>query len=653
MEGLHNELREWAASEMGLPPQHVPSVSASKRLCVRQCADIWRFVISHVRSHRNAKIIKGNVLWYGSRKESAGSHKEKKILLEEISELKSKLQHDELKLKWLLPELTASLSTMESNYEKLRDVQRRSLLLTAYLRKKEQERAKLEETNNRIERHIHVYEEIEKKSNVKINLELPQSESVLAGASLPALEPAVLRDVKKATLMRYEFLKSLAHDSISESIRDAENEKQRRVSHQHWLSVVENVLTSHPANHILAALEHLAQQNTQNLKQLTASTDIHSEIEALKFRFGKSHLEDVSEARNMLPSVQVLMQEGWGECEELWVQQIPLRARVKRRLDRLTSLVKEFLQHLSEKSDSSENCQLERDAFDLELKYVILKAFRDTLLNQCHALEDENSKKTKQKCALKEKQLQIQQFRKLVARKQEQIQILIAGNSCSKSELKKSQVEVQQFVQMKVVLPVNEMTPEVSVLYGAVDQEVQQFRNISLPSLQRVTLDELHRVPMQELSIYRFDSPPAPGIYDLQDVCQRVTFPPYKAADKFFMHLSDLKAEQMRLQQQVIYCTEKVNTLQQQILSQQPEAQVLIQRIKEQDDEQIRELVPLVKRITEDYTRNLEQAREVQRAINDWWVQPAQFALPDERRYGLNMRDWQDRWLVAVKNTWA
>ncbi|XP_078511553.1 HAUS augmin-like complex subunit 5 [Lissotriton helveticus] len=636
---------------MGLSPQHVPSVSASKKLCVRQCADIWRFVISHVRSHKNAKIIKGNVLCFALQ-ESADSHKEKYTILKEISELKSKLQHDDMKLKRQLPELTASLSTMESSYEKLRDVQRRSLLLTAYLRKKERERAKVEETNSRIERHICAFEEIERKSNVKINLDLAQSESILTGASLPALEPTVLRDVKKATLMRYEFLKSLAHDSISDSVRAADKEEQRQASHQQWLSMVENVLTSHPANHILSALEHLAQQNSQNLKQLTASTDIHSEIEGLKFRFGKSHLEDVSEARNMLPSVQVLMQEGWGECEELWVQQIPLRTRVKHRFDRLTAFVKEFFQRLSENSDlSEEKCQLDREAFDLELKHVLLKAFLDTLLKQCRALEDENSKKTKQKCALKEKQLQIKQFRKLVARKQEQIQILIAGNSCSKAELKKSQVEVQQFLQMKVVLPVNEMKPEVSVLYGAVDQEVQQFRNINLSSLQRVTLDELHRVPIRELSIYRLDSPQAPGVYNLREVCQIVRFPPYKAADKMFMHLSDLKAEQMRLQQQVMYCTEKVDNLKQQILAQQPEAQVLIQRIKEQNDEQIRELVPQVQRITEEYRGNLEQAREVERAIYDWWVQPAQFALPDEKRFGLNMRDWYDRWLVAMKNT--
>ncbi|XP_069460949.1 HAUS augmin-like complex subunit 5 isoform X2 [Ambystoma mexicanum] len=643
---LPKELRKWAEEVMEVPTQYIPSPAASKKLCVRQCADIWTFVIRHVRSYRTAKIIEGNVRWYAQAQKKPEEQEQKTKLQEQISKLKAELEHEELQLKRIIPELTVNVASMEASYEKLQDTRRKKQLLTAFLNKKERERNKLRETSTRIKDRVECFQDINRKSNVDIVMGLLQSESILTGSSLPVLEPEVLRDVKKATNMRYEFMKSLADDSVLGPMWDEDKEELRRISHQQWLSVVERVLSSHPANHILFALEHLARQNTLKLQELTASTDIHSEIEALKFKFGTSHLEDVSET-DVLPSVHSLIQEGWCECEEMWVQQIPLRAQVKKLSDRLASVVQEVYRLLS---DGTEKSLRARDAFELELKSVTLKTLRDTLLNQCYALEDEASQKKMQLYTLKEKQLRIREFRQLVEKKQEQIQILIKGTSCSKTELQKSRKEVQQFVHMKLLQPEKEIEQEVNVLHSAVAHEVQQFSNVCLPSLQRLTVDGLRRVPVHELSVHRLQRTAAPEFHVLEGICQTLQFPLHKAPEMFLLHVSDMKAKMMSLQRQELYQHEKVSRLQQQILYHQPEANELIQRIRDHDAEQTQLLMPRIGHLIHTYSNFVKDARRVKKLISDWWNQPGQHALPSETRYGLTLKDWQDRWVVAVKN---
>lgn len=59
------ELSRWAAEEMAVPPAARPRESTLRRLCLGQGADIWAYVVQHVRSRRNIKTIQGNLLWYG------------------------------------------------------------------------------------------------------------------------------------------------------------------------------------------------------------------------------------------------------------------------------------------------------------------------------------------------------------------------------------------------------------------------------------------------------------------------------------------------------------------------------------------------------------------------------------------------------------
>uniref|UniRef100_A0A8C6MSD0 Uncharacterized protein n=1 Tax=Mus spicilegus TaxID=10103 RepID=A0A8C6MSD0_MUSSI len=59
-----SELSRWAAEEMEVPLAAHPLESMLRRLCLSQCADIWAYIVQHVRSQRNIKTIQGNLLWH-------------------------------------------------------------------------------------------------------------------------------------------------------------------------------------------------------------------------------------------------------------------------------------------------------------------------------------------------------------------------------------------------------------------------------------------------------------------------------------------------------------------------------------------------------------------------------------------------------------
>lgn len=45
----------------------------------------------------------------------------------------------------------------------------------------------------------------------------------------------------------------------------------------------QDIVGSHPPNHVLAALEHLALENTLQMQELTSRIDIPRDVEALKW----------------------------------------------------------------------------------------------------------------------------------------------------------------------------------------------------------------------------------------------------------------------------------------------------------------------------------------------------------------------------------
>ncbi|CAM4677989.1 unnamed protein product [Lepidochelys olivacea] len=476
------ELKLWAAREMGLSPGKVPPDGAFRRMCSGQCAEIWRYVTRHVHHQRNVKKIRGNLLWYQHLEEAEGKpsgseaeQERRQQLAQGVARLRGELQQLDLQIETAQCEVMADEVSLEAAQERIRDAQRRSLLLKAYAARLAEERQQLQGSVAQLRGRLEQLKDISRKAKVELTV----------GGKLPALgfaglEPEVLRDVRTACQLRFHFLKSLFEHSTSGAVPSRTSEELLDASYQHWLSTVEAIVGSHPPNHVLAALEHLALENTLQMQELTSRVDIPRDVEALKFRYESSRLEDLAGPPAALPSVRGLIQEGWSRCEELWVQQLPLQAREQRSTTQLASLLQEMHRLVA---DGSEHAILARAVLDLELRAVRLAGLRDGLRRGCQELEQEASARHAELQALQSKRQRILDFRHLVCEKQQHVRALIKGTSYINCQLRKDQAEVQAFVQRKLLGPEQDVTLESQRLHGGVEREVRQLGAIALPCL--------------------------------------------------------------------------------------------------------------------------------------------------------------------------
>ncbi|XP_060114263.1 HAUS augmin-like complex subunit 5 [Heteronotia binoei] len=647
---LAQELRRWAAEEMKLPPNKIPSESAARRICSGQCAEIWKYVIRHVRHQRNVKKIRGNLLWYQQMDETKGksrgsdSEKERrKQLLQGIARLRGELEQIDRQIESAQRELAADEITLEAAQEKIRDTKRRTLLLKAYSTRVTAERQQLKTLVVQVKGRLEQLQEMERKAKTAV---------VFGGgrapkAGFPSLEPEVLRDVQEACRLRFLFLKTLFEHSMSGNFPSGMSEEQLSMSYQHWLSVVEKVSSSHPPAHILSALEHLALQNTRRLQELTDGIDIPRDVEALKFRYASAHLEDISDAADDLPSVQGLIQEGWSECEMLCVQLLPLQAKEKQLTAQLEAIVQEMHRLLS---DGSERSILARAVFELELRAVKLQGYKDGLLSSCRVLEEALQTRHEELQGLQAKRQRILDFRHLVNEKQQHIRTLIKGTSYIKSQLRKDQAEIQGFIEKKLLAQEQRVEQEALRLHNRVDRELQQFQGVALPCLVRRDLPGRQRIPAHELSIHRLNRTAPVEYRAFTNVCNGASFPLYKAPEQLLFHVAEMKKTRLSLRTQLGSKQRTVGDLQRQLENTpEPDVQALLKEVQAHDQEQARELLPRILRVTEQCKRRIECWPEVQAVVDAWWEQPGQFTLPGERRFGRTLQQWLERWTLAAK----
>ncbi|XP_034279583.1 HAUS augmin-like complex subunit 5 [Pantherophis guttatus] len=644
---LAQDLRRWAAEEMKLPPGKVPSERDARRMCSGQCADIWKYIIRHVHHQRTVKKIRGNLLWYqqmekGEVKPSASeSDKERrKHLIQAISRLKEEDQQLDLQIELAQREFVASEVTLETT--QIWDAKRRSLLLKAYSTRVTAERQQLHKKGAQVKGRLEQLEEMEKKAKTVVAFGGRHPEP-----RFPILEPEVLRDVQESCQLRFQFLKTLFENSISGSSPETD-EEEMNITYQHWLSTVEKVVGTHPPAHILSALEHLARQNTMKLQEVTDKINISQDVAALKFRYNSTHLQDVSDSADKLPSVRVLIQEGWSKCEMLCVQQIPLHAEEKGLLSRLEALVKEMHGLLS---DGSERSILARTVFELELRAVRLRGYRDGLLQGCQELEEAVKARYAELQNLQAKRQRILDFRHLVNEKQQHIRVLIKGTSFLKSQLRKNQAEIQDFIQKKLLPQAQQVQLETQQLHDRVGREVQHFKSIALPCLLTRQIAGSEHIPAHKLSIHHLSRTALSENRAFLNVCNGVSFPLYKAPEQLLLHLAELKKMLAYLCAQLSSKQRALGSLQHQLESApEPDVPALVGEVQSHDQKQAFLLLPCIQRTMDQCQCLLKRRPEIQAVIDTWWEQPGQLVLPHELRYGFTLQQWLERWTLAAKN---
>ncbi|XP_018427198.1 PREDICTED: HAUS augmin-like complex subunit 5 [Nanorana parkeri] len=660
--GLAQELRRWVVEEMGVPPQKAPQEDVLQRLFFGQCTGIWKYIIHHVRSQRTVRNIEGNLLWYqqlqhseAQRSAEEEEQQRRKQLCREILELRSELQH----LQEQIQSAEEEIGSQELNGEKSQDYRRRALLLRAFKKKKEVECEAMRESNAKIQYRCEQLQDVSRESQREIIFPLLESGSASSALS----EPEVMRDVRGACQVRLQFLRSLRDDSVSGSSL-AGGEELRSLAHQQWMSMAEKVWSSHPPNHIVFSLEHLALEATRDMRLLQSSLaadpsqtssnisetpcDVHDSRDALETsKQTRSYYEgDRHSSAGDLPSFNSLIQEGWAESVQVTTQLCAVQHQMQEVSECLAGKIQEVHKTLA---DDIELSQLSRAAFDAELRSVLLRGCQDALLQECRALQESAVERKQEVKHLQQQQQNIQDSCLLLDKKQKQIQILIRANATAKSQIRRSCTEVQKYVKEKLLPRPQEVALESQRLKDSIMKDNKHFSAISLPAFQKLCADGVNEVPAQDLSINRLSSPQCLYYNVYKGMYASMGLSLYKAPETILCHVADMKKQLLFLRSQLSSRNRAMNKVLKRLReSRSPDTDALLKLLSAHYAQQTDQLVPRLQHLIEQCEKSQEYGTEAQATVKDWWEQPAQTCLPWEQRGGLTLQQWRDRWMVAV-----
>ncbi|XP_028921071.1 HAUS augmin-like complex subunit 5 [Ornithorhynchus anatinus] len=641
-QALGRELRRWATEEMGLPPHRLPPDGAFRKLCVGQGAAIWTYVTQHVHSPRNVKKIRGNVLWYAhlDRSQAGGGaphDAQRRLELQQaVARVRAELSDLDLSLELAEREAEAQEGAVEETLGRVQDAQRRALLFQARAAGAARQRRSLRDRVQRLEGQLVRLRDVSRKASVDVVFEVPLASLPSAPADLPALEPDVLRDVRRACALRADLLDSLL-DCGPERDSWAARQSQSATTHRQWLSSVEVLLGSHPPAHVLGALEFLAQEQMAQLQRLTNPDDpgTGQKLSLHAVSPPPQVTSDISTSScEALPSLQNLIQDGWRGAAELLSRRSPLLQEHRT----LTLQLHRLLQNLEQLGPGDPAHRL---ALVLGVRAARLRGLRAALGAQCQALEAAGGRRQRDLRDLQAKQKRILSFRSLVEERQQQIRALIKGNSRSKSQLLGCPGEVRQGAQQKVVAVAAAVEGEGQGLQGGLERDARLLEGLNLhpllhpfPPLDRTVtiLPRQQRPPPEERS---------------HPVVTSLGLPPHQAPELLLARVADLRQDRRFLQAQLQQRAAGVLGPLQMHSTSTPLVQELLETQASREQDQAARLRPALQQLRGLLAQGLQRGPRLREAIDDWWEQPAQRCVAGLRRGGLSLAEWQRRWSRA------
>ncbi|XP_007101118.1 HAUS augmin-like complex subunit 5 isoform X2 [Physeter macrocephalus] len=622
------ELGCWAAEEMEAPVAARAPESTLRRLCLGQGADIWAYVLRHVHSQRNVKKIRGNLLWYGHQDSPEARRKLK--LEAAVAHLRAEILELDQSLELMERETEAQDMTMEQALQSMQDTQRRALLLRAQAGAMRRQQRGLQGPMQQLQNQLKHLQDIERKAKVDINF------GPLTSAAL-SLEPVVLGDVRTACSLRTQFLQKLLMPRAKGGSIPTPRDDLFGTSYQQWLSSVETLLTNHPPGHILAALEHLAAEREAEIQSLCTVDELQDTEIASSAPILSSQAPDQPNSSQALPSMVHLIQEGWQSVAALVTQRGPLLKDHQ--------ILTQHLQGLMEEMERRTVGSSERQALVLGLRSSALWAELKALHAMSRELEEAAGQRQLLLQELQAKQQRILHWRQLVAETQEQVRLLIKGNSASKTSLCRSPGEVLALVRQKVV-PTSEMVaPQSQELLRCLEEEAQHLPHLLLGTLLRHSPGGLQPLPTVLPSIHQLH-PASPRGSSLIVLSHTLGLPAGKAPELLLPKAASLRQDLLFLQdQQSLRCWYLLHM--KTSLPPGPSTQELLQIRASQEKEQKENLGRALKCLEHLLKQALKRIPELQGVVGDWWEQPGQAALSGELCQGLSLPQWQLRWIQA------
>ncbi|XP_039105682.1 HAUS augmin-like complex subunit 5 isoform X2 [Hyaena hyaena] len=521
-------------------------------------------------------------------------------------------------------ETEAQDMAMAQALQSIQDTQRRALLLRAQAGAMRRQQRGLQDPMQRLQNQLKHLQDVERKAKVDITF------GPLSSAAL-GLEPVALADVRKACTLRTQFLQNLLVPQAKGGIVLTPRDDHFGASYQQWLSSVETLLTNHPPGHILASLEHLAEEREAEIRSLCSPDGLQDT------EITRSQAPDQPDSSQALPSMVHLIQEGWRDVGVLVAQRGPLLKEHQILTQRLQGLMEEV-----------ERCPLEsreRQALVLGLRGCGLWAELKALRAQSQELEEVTGRRQLLLQELQAKQQRILHWRRLVEETQEQIRLLIKGNSASKTRLCRSPAEVLALVQQKVVPTSEAVAPQSQELLSCLEEEARHLPHLPLDTLLRHSPGGLQPLPTVLPSIHQLH-PASPRGSSLIMLSHRLGLPAGKAPELLLPKAASLRQDLLFLQdQQSLRCWDLLRM--KTSLPPGPPTQELLQTRAAREKEQKENLGQALKQLENLLTQALERIPRLQGVVGDWWEQPGQAALSGELCQGLSLPQWRLRWVQA------
>ncbi|XP_026934683.1 HAUS augmin-like complex subunit 5 isoform X1 [Sagmatias obliquidens] len=676
------ELGCWAAEEMEAPVAARAPESTLRRLCLGQGADIWAYVLRHVHSQRNVKKIRGNLLWYGHQDSPEARRKLK--LEAAVAHLRAEILELDQSLELLERETEAQgdpWGWTDGQQNKVKEstdgrpcsshrhghgagpterarhpascspppgpswghAKTAGWAPRSHAAAAESAQAFAGHRELPLPRNLSPNcTSLSRKAKVDINF------GPLTSAAL-SLEPVVLGDVRTACSLRTQFLQKLLMPRAKGGSIPTPRDDLFGTSYQQWLSSVESLLTNHPPGHILAALEHLAAEREAEIQSLCTVDELQdTELARAQARGQVSSLcssaptlgsqaPDQPNSSQALPSMVHLIQEGWQSVAALVTQRGPLLEDHQ--------ILTRHLQGLMEQTERCTVGSSERQALVLGLRSSALRAELKALHAMSQELEEAAGQRQLLLQELQAKQQRILHWRQLVEETQEQVRLLIKGNSASKTSLCRSPGEVLALVRQKVV-PTSEMVaPQSQELLRCLEEGAQHLPHLLLGTLLRHSPGGLQPLPTVLPSIHQLH-PASPRGSSLIVLSHTLGLPAGKAPELLLPKAASLRQDLLFLQdQRSLRCWYLLHM--KTSLPPGPSTRELLQIWASQEKEQKENLGQALKRLENLLKQALKRIPELQGVVGDWWEQPGQAALSGELCQGLSLPQWQLRWIQA------
>lgn len=674
---LANGLRSWAMDEMYFRAQGrhsntpLPSREDFKMLCRGPMADVWKYVLEHVKSTKTVQKIKGNLKLQQLISEQASHSGDKPHdevrdqlkqkhaeLTKKLLEVKNKYHNAEKEVKTLQKEILDAEGSYSEMDQQISDFAKRNALLTAFSEQCCLATEMYTDLVKQINDRITVYKDIARKKSTDPTYYTSQGSisqgsmlSSVEGRSTPTgLESACTRSVRESCEKIGSFLHEVC--KAEEQTGRVDDGTQRKIKEQLWTGV-EKILSQHPPKDVLTSLSRIAQDSAISLRELTDRIDLKQDALELKFKYENSgKLTDTSSPPSVLQSVHQLIQEGQAAHFQRFIESEKGLNEVWKGRKRLETLQQEMESILvSRYKDSPGNVELARELNRIELELVACRASLEYYKTAVNELTDDKNERQRAKEILHMKHKKIQDFEKLAESKQSLIQALVKQNSSAKARIEKQKHEHLQFIQEKICSREAHLVAMAKQLHDCVKQEVDKFATLPLCQFHFSSVESARRIPVSELSVNRLESPSAkPGGDALKTVLKSLDFPSYKAPEELLPTAMKLKAKV-----EAIKCLVESRDAAVSELYGDRSCDRMITRLNglrrevtEQDRAQLEYVMPLIQNGLTKTSRAFSDCIAVKDTVTSWWEQPAQFVVPWVKLEDQNMRQWTDQWILSA-----